>query len=444
MTDQPAFGDIIKANGPGLDGTPDSRAPFFGVYREGIALKRRTLIGRGAVIMDKMPESYPELGHHTGVFDFEADPIPANLMAQVTDFFERVYDYQDTEAMVLLTMHNETKEWRIFVPTQMVSGGGVNYVIDPSHIRYPWILVGSIHSHCNFGAHESSVDTGDGADFDGFHGVIGQIKSDPPDITAMVAMQGVFFKYYDKKEHHKYFDFSKPKDPEHTAPDWWFRYVEDTKEKIKPVGYELFELFGKNPAIKNERHHQRTANETYYKAPTYAQPKRQYSYTKTTYHRKYNLGEMGDMELERWLDTLTVKELEEFGLAYDFRTNAWRPKEDFTSLSDDEVLWGNEGELLWWGKGSRKLDHWEDLLPEPLLKVIYSSDVVDEDSLDTAVDHPEKGGDPLWWRALALSKIRQWSEIIEATGAHITFGIQLNNPPALPPGDTTESTDAIH
>ncbi len=249
MTETIPFAGLIKGRGDGWDGFPDNQMPYYAGFVDGLFVHKRMLIGRGVSKVSHWPTSFPKVGA-TGLFDFEAPPIPAKLIGQVVNFFERIYDRQHTEAAVLLVMHEETKEWRIFVPTQLVSHGGVNYVHEPLHIKRPWVTVGSIHSHCDFGAGHSSTDTGDAEDFDGLHMTTGHIKQDIPQIVAMVSMnkQNVHFK---PEDFPKLFDYSEVK--QHEAPAWWDRYVEDPKKGIKPVGFELYEKYQKSTVVKSEK-----------------------------------------------------------------------------------------------------------------------------------------------------------------------------------------------
>lgn len=251
VTPAPGFGALIKIGSQGdWDGVPDSPNPFYFGAQDGLYLHRRNLLGRGIVREMTWPTSFAKFGHPNGSFQFEADPIPANLMGQVVNFFERIYDRQHTEAAVLLTMHEKTKEWRIFVPTQLVSHGGVNYVFNPTTIQRPWVLVGSIHSHCDFGAGHSSTDTGDIDGFDGLHCTIGMIKRETPQIVAMATMNKSMF-HYKEQDFGFLFDFSEAK--KHEAPAWWDRYVENTRTKTKPVGFELYEKFKKTTVVKEEK-----------------------------------------------------------------------------------------------------------------------------------------------------------------------------------------------
>jgi len=245
----PAFGALLKLGQDGWDGVPDGPDPFYFGAKDGLFLHRRGLLGRGIARVETWPEFFPKVGTSTGMFWWEAPPIPAVIMSHVVTFFERIYAYQHTEAMVLLCMNQDTKEWRAFIPTQLVSHGGVNYVFDPTHIALPWVLVGTIHSHCDFGAGHSGTDTKDAEGFDGFHATIGMIKRETPQIVAMVAMNKRLI-HYQESQFPLLFDFSEVK--KHQAPAWWDRYVEDTKTGTKPIGYELYKKFNKPTGVGNE------------------------------------------------------------------------------------------------------------------------------------------------------------------------------------------------
>ena len=244
------FGGLVKLQQDGWAGVPDSPNPFYFGASDGLFIHRRMLTGRGVARVPFWPDNFPKFGNDKGSFTFEADPIPAKLMGQVVNFFERIYDRQHTEAAVLLVMHSETKEWRVFVPTQLVSHGGVNYVFEPNHIRYPWVIVGSIHSHCDFGAGHSGTDTNDADTFDGLHCTIGFIKRDTPQIVAMVAMNKQLF-HYKENQFPLLFDYTEVK--KHEAPEWWDRYVENTKDKTRPVGFELYAKYDRPTVVKSEK-----------------------------------------------------------------------------------------------------------------------------------------------------------------------------------------------
>lgn len=139
--------------------------------------------------------------------------LPIADFRYIMKYFQMIYDEHKTEAGVLLMVHPETKQWRVFIPIQVdCSGGGVNYLPPKSssdgltgrtkelydavfehktlgprmlelYEEYSklqedgWCLFGTIHSHCNFGAFHSGVDDNDEINFEGLHITIGNVRS---------------------------------------------------------------------------------------------------------------------------------------------------------------------------------------------------------------------------------------------------------------------------
>ena len=252
MTDTPTipWGGLVKPTTDGLEGLPDSPVPYYAGFKDGLYLHRRLLIGRGAIKQSHWPDNFPTLGSNTGVFRFDADPIPGDLMAQVVSFFKRIYEKYSAEAAVILTMNATTKAWRIFIPTQLVSGGGVNYVFDPAHMGEDQYVVGSIHSHCNMNPFHSGTDTGDTDSNDGLHMTIGHISKDIPDIVAMAAINKTLM-HYQPDAFPNLFDYTQI--GQHEAPAWWDQYVRPTGSTDKPAGFELYKKFEKPTEVKDEK-----------------------------------------------------------------------------------------------------------------------------------------------------------------------------------------------
>lgn len=244
------WGDLIKMPANGLDGVPDTPTPFYVGAKDGLFLHRRLLIGRGLVKQATWPSNYESVGTSTGVFRFDVEPIPGILMSQVASFFRRIYRKYHAEAAVILTMNATTKEWRIFVPTQLVSHGGVNYVFDPAHMGEDQYVVGSIHSHCDFSPFHSGTDTGDTDANDGLHMTIGFIEKDVPGIVAMASINKTLMHYQQDAFPHL-FDYTQLW--QHDAPAWWDNYVRPTGSADKPVGYELYAKFQKPTEVKDEK-----------------------------------------------------------------------------------------------------------------------------------------------------------------------------------------------
>jgi hypothetical protein len=265
-TPTPKWDDLIKYKGSaGLDDLPDAPSPYYFGAKDGLFLHRRMMLGRGAVKMQYWPDQFDKFGADKGVFDFDAPIIPGALMSQVVDFFRRTYRARHAEAAVLLTFNEETKEWGVYIPTQLVSHSGVNYVYDPTTIKRPRYVVGSIHSHCDFSPFHSGTDTGDADNFDGLHMTIGYIEREKPGIVAMMAMNKVLMDY---KEADFPFVFDYEALGTATAPAWWDQYVGNETEK--PVGYELYKKFEKPTAIKTESKPYMPPKTTWQPKPTVA------------------------------------------------------------------------------------------------------------------------------------------------------------------------------
>lgn len=473
----PPFGGLVAASGPGLAGAPHADNPYYVGYHEGLFIKKNMLIGEGLAKATKWSLNLPKLGSDTGIFTFDSEhKVPAKLMGQVVDFFTRTYDRQKTEAAVLLCMHRDTKEWRVFVPTQLVTHGGVNYVFEPLHIRPPWFIVGSIHSHCNFGAGHSSTDTGDATDFDGLHMTIGHIKDDIPEIVAMVAMNKQFM-HFDKTTFPEIFDFSEVR--QHKAPDWWDRYVEDSITKTKPVGFELYAKYQKATVVRDEKaktyQHQPSPG---YKPTNYDPDSWVYSESARgmVWQGQRHVGKAQDgvretrpvRELKevttingyrrflspesriycfdadevswaasfaQWLDGCTVQELHELGYRWDSVLSGWR----FVDIEEasNGPRWGLEGELL--PKEETKPvrpdffdeDYWEDLLDDKtLVDAIYESDWLTEEEENFILENPEQAGTHSFWRSLAMKKMTNDLRIMRIAGIDATVTIHSVLEPA--------------
>lgn len=383
--ENPAFGSVFRLEKEGWEGLPDTPNPYHFVAGDGMFLHRKGLVGRGVVRLDRIPNSFKMFGDEVGGFDWTADPIPAKLMGQIVNFFERIYDRQHTEAAVILVMHSQTREWRVFVPTQMLSHGGVNYVFDPEHIKSPWVIVGSIHSHCDFGAGHSSTDTGDAEGFDGVHGTIGHIKRDIPEIVFMASMNKKNF-HFGKDSFPALFDFSEVK--QHEAPKWWDRYCEDTVNKVKPVGFDLFAKFKKPSVVKPVT----TITKVEPKSPL------------TTGFRPHpqQRPNPNDWTWDAETGSLVRK--------------PFRGSENEISRISKESREFNQRQE--WRKQS---DHWEDRLDPLFLAVLFDTGLVDEEDIDLAAAFPHDASTEKFWIENITRKVEHGIEFLEAIGKNNRF-----------------------
>jgi hypothetical protein len=232
----PALFEIVPATGDTAAELPDPDLPYYVMAREGLFLHRKTQIGKALIKEKTMPKSLGGVGQAAanGLFTWSGPKVPATIIAQATHFFRRIYDKYQTEAEVLITMHNETGAFRLFVPFQRVNGAGVKSIYEPSHIDKNYTVVGTLHSHCYFSAFHSGTDSADASDMDGIHFTLGMLQNNPPEIVCMVAMNGVEFHYKNVSEIAE-LDYTAD-----TAPEWWDQYVYPAAtQSAKPKGLNV-------------------------------------------------------------------------------------------------------------------------------------------------------------------------------------------------------------
>lgn len=97
--------------------------------------------------------------------------LPAKYVAQIKAFFQVVAERYSSEAIVILYYNKQDQSYKIVVPNQQVTHGSVIYQREGAYQDY--LRVGTIHSHCDFGAFHSGTDVHDEEDFDGIHCTFG-------------------------------------------------------------------------------------------------------------------------------------------------------------------------------------------------------------------------------------------------------------------------------
>lgn len=119
--------------------------------------------------------------------------IPAKTVWKVKEFFRLVVEKYRAESEINLYYNPETQDYKIHVPDQTVSHGSVNYRRIPT-MHLPemdgYRRVGTIHSHCDFGAFHSGTDVHDEADTDGLHVTFGHNHKDEFTITSSIVING--------------------------------------------------------------------------------------------------------------------------------------------------------------------------------------------------------------------------------------------------------------
>lgn len=211
---------------------------FWLAARNGYFVHRPMAIGQ--VILPHAPQQLPEWPHKTPVFMYKFQPIPKEIISQTLDFFRRIWLKNKSEAEILLTYNEQENKIGIFVPPQRCGPGSVNSAFNPEHLQRGWQLIGSIHSHCNFGAGHSGTDLGDAAEFDGIHITIGHVDTDKPSFATMVmvAKHRVDYKIEEIADTSDLFC--------EKAPEWWDRYVLANDDKTSEIA-KTWELFRPPP-----------------------------------------------------------------------------------------------------------------------------------------------------------------------------------------------------
>lgn len=213
---------VIVMERPEWASLPEPEVPYYVLTKDGFFLRKRTLFGDATVPIKVMPESLvkPESG---ATFVQNGLKFPMWLVLQAHDFFKKVLERHHSEAAVIVTYNMREKKFRLFIPEQYVSYGGVHQRYNPEHLRDGWYAVGTIHSHCDFGAFHSGTDTHDADEMDGLHMTIGMIgKENGPQVATMIAMNKSLF-------HIKFEEGcdleARGTEFEETAPEWWFKFV---------------------------------------------------------------------------------------------------------------------------------------------------------------------------------------------------------------------------
>lgn len=113
--------------------------------------------------------------------------ISPEIMVRTILFFRRVHVRFGSEAMVLLHYSKENG-YELSCPPQRVGPASVHYDADERLEGY--LLVGTIHSHNNFNAFHSGVDSHDERHFDGLHITLGFMNQPYFTISCSIVVNG--------------------------------------------------------------------------------------------------------------------------------------------------------------------------------------------------------------------------------------------------------------
>lgn len=128
---------------------------------------------------------------------YKLPKLPVILTWKIQRFFKEVVDKYNAESCVILFYNFEKNCWKVHVPDQKVGHSSVQYVREGAtslpHMD-GYLSVGTIHSHCDFGAFHSGTDSADENTFDGFHATFGHNNRCDFSISASFVINGTRFK----------------------------------------------------------------------------------------------------------------------------------------------------------------------------------------------------------------------------------------------------------
>lgn len=155
------------------DGSPlPNEGTYYVIAQDGMYMVKDTGLIRAAVKVEKfsMLEKLPVAAK------LLLPAIPGATLAQALLFFRRIYERFRAEAAVMLYYSPTQGRYHLDVFSQEVTGASTDYDIKGKFTDLGFQLVGTIHSHCDFGAFHSGTDIHNEKDFDGIHITIGRVN----------------------------------------------------------------------------------------------------------------------------------------------------------------------------------------------------------------------------------------------------------------------------
>ncbi len=178
------------------DGTsemPDDDILYV-VSKEGIFLKKKLGLFESMAKVDKISilsemDSYASL---------DIKKIPSKEFAKILALMKEVVNRHRAEVNTILHYNPTTRKYKIEVPIQEVSHGGVDYESDLIFEGY--LKLCTIHSHADFSAFHSGTDKHDEETWDGLHMTVGHTDQDYFSLSAQIVANGSRF-WVDPKDY---------------------------------------------------------------------------------------------------------------------------------------------------------------------------------------------------------------------------------------------------
>jgi hypothetical protein len=162
---------------------PHSLVPYWFATKQGWVQNVPTLFGIAHVKTDKWPVGLPDIETS---FVLNEERVPRFIFTQALDFFRKVFAAHRTEATTYIC-RDPNGQYSLFIPEQHVTGASVSHKVEPGQMgdRLP---VGTIHSHCDFGAFHSGTDQHDMGKMPGVHATIGYVTREIPEVAIAIAV----------------------------------------------------------------------------------------------------------------------------------------------------------------------------------------------------------------------------------------------------------------
>jgi len=117
--------------------------------------------------------------------------LPPDIICRAYKFFAAVFKRHSAESAVVIHYSPKDQTYYMHCPEQVVSHGSVHYDLDDRFENYQ--LVGTIHSHCDFGAFHSGTDIHDELDQDGIHITLGHVNTSHFSASGSLVVNGTRF-----------------------------------------------------------------------------------------------------------------------------------------------------------------------------------------------------------------------------------------------------------
>lgn len=146
---------------------------YYVLTSTGLHINKDTTIVKALTPVDNIPV----LANFSSAAKLKLPKLPPIIFARAWKFFRTVWEEHKSECEVMLLWNEAERLYDLWCPEQEVSMSSVDYEMSGALAATPdkWKNVGTIHSHCDFGAYHSGTDVHDEIDADGIHVTLGHV-----------------------------------------------------------------------------------------------------------------------------------------------------------------------------------------------------------------------------------------------------------------------------